>query len=149
MYKKHKTKINLYNYNLARNKVSSKIRLNNKTKENKIAKNIKQNPKAFYQYIASKTLKKEGVSDLTDKDGVLKSNDKDKSNILNNFFSSVFTQEDNTNIPEFIYDKEINTPLNTCSISIQDMENALNNLNISKSPGPDNFHPHFLKFSSK
>ena len=149
MYKKHKTKINLYNYNLARNKVSAKIRLNNKTKENKIAKNIKQNPKAFYQYIASKTLKKEGVSDLTDKDGVLKSNDKDKSNILNDFFSSVFTQEDNINIPEFKYDKDINTTLNTCSISINDMENALNNLNISKSPGPDNFHPHFLKLSSK
>ena len=148
IYKKHKTKTNLYNYNIARNRVSSKIRLNNKLKENKIAKNIKQNPKAFYQYIASKTLKKDGVSDLINVEGNLTSNDSDKCNILNNFFSSVFTQEDD-NIPDFKHDKTIDIPLNNCSITDKDMEKALSNLNHSKSPGPDNFHPKFLKNASK
>ena len=148
LYKKYKTKTSLYNYNLARNRVSSKIKLNNKLKENKIAKNIKHNPKAFYQYIASKTLKKEGVSDLINNNGKLITDDKEKCNILNNFFSSVFTKEDLDNVPKFQCSKSINTPLQTCSISVDDMKKALENLNANKSPGPDNFHPDFLKNSS-
>ena len=58
VYKKYKTKTSLYNYNLARNRVSYKIKSMKINKESKIAINIKHNPKAFYQYIASKTLKK-------------------------------------------------------------------------------------------
>ena len=55
IYKKYKSKTSLYNYTLARNLVSYKIRSMKINKETKIAKNIKQNPKAFYQYVASKT----------------------------------------------------------------------------------------------
>ena len=90
LYKKYKTKTNLINYTQTRNKVSYKIKLLKQHKENKIAKNIKTNPKAFYQYIASKTIKKEGVSDLTDSNGNLTSNDQEKCEILNSYFSSVF-----------------------------------------------------------
>ena len=41
------------------------------SKETNIAKNIKQNPKAFYQYVASKTLKKEGIAELENEKGEL------------------------------------------------------------------------------
>ena len=40
IYKKYRTKKSEYNYNMARNRVSSKIRKMNKNKENKIAKNF-------------------------------------------------------------------------------------------------------------
>ena len=148
-YKKYKTVTNFLNYNIARNKVSSKIRLMKKMKEKKIAKEIKHNAKAFYQYIASKTIKKEGVADLVDENGILTSNDEDKCNIINNFFSSVFTQEDTSNIPTFNCINNVDTSLTNCSITIQDMEKALSSLNQNKSPGPDNFHPKFLKNVSK
>ena len=46
-----------------------------RNKENKIAQNIKSNPKAFYQYVASKTTKKEGIYGLTDKDGNITNDD--------------------------------------------------------------------------
>ena len=148
-YKKFKTTVNLLNYNIARNKVSSRIKFMKKKRENKIAKEIKHNPKAFYQYIASKTMKKEGVAELVNKEGKLTSDDKEKCNIINDFFSTVFTHEDVSTVPVFNHDKPINTFLETCSITIQDMEKALNNLNSNKSPGPDNLHPKFLKLSSK
>ena len=45
-------------YNVARNKVSYKIKSMKVIKIDK--KNTKHNPKAFYQYIASKTTKREG-----------------------------------------------------------------------------------------
>ena len=148
-YKKYKSTTNFLDYNLARNKVSCRIRLMKRTKENKIAKEIKQNPKAFYQYIASKTVKKEGVYELVNKEGKLTSDDEEKCILINDFFSSVFTQEDVTNVPIYKCEKDINTPLENCIISLHDMELALNNLNPNKSPGPDNFHPKFLKLSSK
>ena len=82
LYKKYKTKTTFYNYNNARNKVSFKIKQLKKNKENKIAKNIKQNSKAFYQYIASKTLKKDGISDLINEEGNLSSDDTEKYEIF-------------------------------------------------------------------
>ena len=148
IYKKYRTKTAQYNYNIARNRVSLKIKLMKKSKENSIAKNIKNDPKNFYQYVASKTVKKEGIYDLIDKDGKLTSDDKEKCDILNSFFSSVFTIEDTSNIPAFNYDK-ILPPLETCLITIKDMEDALNNLNANKSPGPDNIHPKLLKLCCK
>ena len=54
IYKKYNTQSALNNYNAARNRVSYKIRLMKKSKECDIAKNIKKNPKAFYQYVSSK-----------------------------------------------------------------------------------------------
>ena len=48
-------------YNVARNKVSYKIKSMKVNKVIKIdKKNTKHNPEAFYQYIASKTSKREG-----------------------------------------------------------------------------------------
>ena len=113
-YKKYKTTVNLINYNFARNRVSSRIKRMKKKRENKIAKEIKINPKAFYQYIASKTMKKEGVAELVDKEGKLTSDDEQKCNIINDFFSSVFTQEDVSTVPDFNHEKPINTSLHTC-----------------------------------
>ena len=148
LYKKYKTQTNLLNYNQARNRVSYKIKILKQDKENKIAKNIKSNPKAFYQYVASKTSNKEGVSDLMDSNGVLTSDNEKKCHILNSFFSSVFTKEDSDFIPDFKLDKDIDVFLETCQVSIQEMEKAILNLNANKSPGPDNFHPKLLKLSA-
>jgi len=78
----------------------------------------------------------------------LTSDDKEKCDILNNFLSSVFTQEDLDNVPTFKCPKSINTSLQTCSITVDDMKKALEKLNSNKSPGPDNFHSIFLKNSS-
>ena len=150
IFKKYKTKRAQYNYNQARNRVSLKIKLLNKNKENKIAENIKTNTKAFYQYIASKTVKKEGIHNLINNKGDVLKSDSEKCELLNDFFSSVFTSEDTKNLPEFNYNNFNNIPqLETCSITLKEMEEAISNLNANKSPGPDNFHPKLLKLCSK
>ena len=118
-------------------------------KEIKIAKTIKLNPKAFYQYVASKTTKREGIAELEDTNGNLTNVDKDKCEILNNFFASVFTKENDNEIPNFSYDNCIKNSLNTCTVSEFEVEKALNDLNPNKSPGPDNIHPKYLKLTAK
>ena len=72
---------------MARRKVLKHIRSNKRQKEIKIAKNIKSNPKTFYQYIASKSTKKDKIPDLIKQDGSRTTNDEEKSTELNNFFS--------------------------------------------------------------
>ena len=82
---------------------------------------------------------------MINSNGKLTSDDKEKCDILNNFFNSVFTKEDLENVPKFQCPKSINTSLQTCSITVDDMKKALEKLNANKSPGPDSFHPNFLK----
>ena len=62
----------------------------------------------------------------------------------------MYTIEDTNNIPDFKYTHFNSTPsLETCSVSLKEMENAILNLNANKSPGPDNFHPKLLKSCNK
>jgi hypothetical protein len=52
-----------------------------------------------YSYIKSKKQDASGISSLRDNQGYLHSEAKDKAEILNAQFKSVYTQEDHTNIP--------------------------------------------------
>ena len=76
--------------------------------------------------------------------GVLTSNGQETANTLNEYFSSVFTIEHETNIPYF-EDRNFNIILDEITITEKKIEDAINNLKPSKSKGPDTFHPHFLK----
>ena len=64
-----------------------------------VAKYVKSNPKAFYQYVATKTKNKETIPNLLKTDGSFTENDLGKAELLNDYFSSVFTAEDADNIP--------------------------------------------------
>jgi hypothetical protein len=76
--------------------------------------------------------------------GCLTRNDEEKAEVLNKFFSSVFTVEDMKNIPE------INLAKNLCK-ELKDMFNEndvckiLCKIKLNKSPGPDMIHPNVLK----
>ena len=86
---------------------------------------------------------KEGVADLSD--GANKvSSDEGKANLLNKFFSSVFTDEDLTNIPSS-EERDIGFKLSEIFISKDDVSKLLAALHPNKSPGPDGIHPRILK----
>jgi hypothetical protein len=55
-------------------------------------KNAKMNPKAFFLYASSKCKSNDGTSDLKVDQRKI-SSDEGKANVLNQFFSSVFTAE--------------------------------------------------------
>ncbi|XP_076063509.1 uncharacterized protein LOC143038360 [Oratosquilla oratoria] len=63
--------------------------------EKSIAENVKENPKAFWKYIQSKTKSSVSVRELyMNAEKTLRTkNDKEKAKVLAEFFSSVFTQE--------------------------------------------------------
>ena len=142
-YKKYPTKQNWNSYARVRNQVNWLTKKNEKQKEINLAKQAKNNLKPFFTYVSRKTKVKEGVANLEKPDGNLTETDSEKAEVLNNFFTSVFTIETDTNIPTFSNNKDVS--IDSVSVSTEQFKKALLSLNISKSPGPDEIHPRVLR----
>ena len=85
-------------YIQARNNTCKLIKQAKKCHEKKVASQTKTNPKSFWKYVNSKRKCKENVAGLQREDGSLATSDKEKADLLNNFFSSVMTEEDISNL---------------------------------------------------
>ena len=92
----------------------------------------------------SKTKVKAGISDLEKGDGSYAHTDSEKAEVLNEFFSSVFTREDLKDIPE-PRSRNKEDILEDILITDEDVRKKLQKLNPTKSPGPDGLHPRVLK----
>ena len=104
---------------------------------------VKENPKSFWKFVRSKTKSRPGISDLKNENGEWITNDEDKANELNSFFSSVFTKDENDEFPDF--STKTDSSISDIVVTENKVKSLLKKLNISKSTGPDNFHPRFLK----
>ena len=142
-YKKFRTPANYRAYCRARNQVTWALRKAEKDTEKSIAKNIKSDPKRFYSYVSTKTKPKVKIADLQKEDGTLTQSVKEKAEVLNTFFSNVFTNEDTTCIPHF--ENRTNEKLTDIVITETDIVNKLSKLDPTKSEGPDGIHPRILK----
>ncbi|CAM4595088.1 unnamed protein product [Lepidochelys kempii] len=108
-----------------------------------LAKGIKTNSKRFYSHVNKKKTKKEEVGPLNTEDGVEIKDTLGMAQYLNKYFASVFnkTKEDireNGSVTNGNEDMEVD-------ITISEVEAKLEQLNGTKSGGPDNLHPRILK----
>ena len=69
--------------------------------------------------------------------------DQQKADVLQDYFSSVFTNEDNSDIP-FFADREYQEKLSSFDITEEMVNKKLNKLKVNKSSGPDKIHPRVL-----
>ena len=63
--------------------------------------------------------------------------------VLNKFFTSVFTQEDQERLPAF-EKRPCSSELTHLNITSEDVKQLFGKLKTSKSPGPDDLHPRVL-----
>ena len=147
---KCKDKLILDEYKKISNRVRKQTREASKEEQMKIAKECKNNPKKFWNYVRSKTNSHDKIADLHIKDEMqtdkVISSSQEKANILCDYFSRVFNKDAGRD--DIFGTKKHNTHILTMaslSISIEDIIKKLNNLNIFKSPGPDQLHPKILK----
>ncbi len=117
-----------------------------KSFERKLAGEVKQNPKGFFKYARSKLKTKVPVADLLKPDGSTTQSDTEKAETLNNFYSSVFTNEDTDNIPPF--ELRSNVSIDALHTSPEEVLKKLKDLKPDKSPGPDGLHPRVLRETS-
>ena len=112
--------------------------------EKGVSENFKQNPKAFWKYVKSKTRYQPPVSELATEDGKITSNI-DKAELLNKTFAKVFKVEDpNDPIPN-LENYPIEIPAEEINITIELIVNKIKLLNENKAWGPDDIHPKLLK----
>ena len=136
-------------YNKIWNQVRRLTRNITKEYERQIAKNAKQNPKAIWRYINSKSKTKENIGKLlkdpTKPNLELAESDKEKAEILADYFSSVFTKEPEGPIPTL---EGLETPediMEDVIVTEDEVKKVLQKLQTDKAQGPDQMHPYFLK----
>lgn len=81
---------NVSSYKKSRNEATSSIRQAKHNYEYSICSKVKEEPKLFWSYVKSKCKTRDKVCDLMKDDGTLTNSGKEKAEILNNFFVSVF-----------------------------------------------------------
>ena len=134
-------------YTRCSNKLRSLTRRLRRDFEVKLVRNIKSNPKAFWRYSNTRLKTKCGLEDLTDDSGKTVSDDRGKAQLLNAFFSSVFTHEDLSQIPEPTA-RFTGTPIETVTITAEAVRQKLSSLKTDTAPGADGLHPKLLQLAS-
>ena len=133
-------------YIKARNKAKRMTRQTKRCFEKEIGNSCKNNPKVFWSHVRNKLNTKSGIAPLleniNDKKSI-KFDDNEKANILQQQFSSIFTQEPEEEIPS------LNKRTDICVLNINVTEvmvrNEIRGLNINKSCGPEEIHPRLLQ----
>ena len=94
---------------------------------------------------------KESVGPIEDDQGNLIKDEKQMANIFSEFFKSVFTREDITNIPEpeQIYKGTAEEQITDVNINVERVKKKLKEMNASKAPGDDDINPALLKETSE
>ena len=124
----------------------NKLIKNAKISEDKrVAVASKENPKEFYAHVNSRKPIKNSIGPLRDPEGKLVSVDLKKAELLNNYFTSVFTIEDTSQIPEPIIKYEGPQLLDKITFTVEDVKKKIKKLNKFKSPGPEGIHPREIK----
>ena len=106
---------------------------------------IEEQPKAFWSHVQQKLKTKSGVGPLLENNNDITStkfDDKEKANILQKQFSSVFTREPDNDIPEI--EKRTNLIIKDLTATEEIVKREIMQLNVNKSCGPDEIHPRLL-----
>ena len=104
--------------------------------------NVKQNPKKFWNYVkACKNVTTR--AECLKRNGNIMTDDKDKTEILNNQFNSAFRTEIPVRIPTTeSYDIPV---MNDINCSVYEVCKLLKNIDVNKAQGPDGIAPKILK----
>ncbi len=102
------------------------------------------NVNRFYKFANSKLKSRQGLAHLVRVDGTLTCDDKEKSEILNTFFGSVFTR-DNGRVPEFRKKVENDVSLSEIVFTPAKVQKVLKKLPNKLSRSPDGIPSLFLK----
>ena len=125
--------------------VDKLIRRAKLNEEDRVAAAAKDSPKAFFAHVNSRKPVKNTIGPLKDRTGSIISTDEGMANIFNEYFASVYTEEDTSEIPIVPIVYRGNNPLRKIEITVDKVKMKLKKLNSNKSAGPDGFYPRVIK----
>ena len=143
-WRRTKTEEDRKMYTRASNQVNWMCKKAVRRLEKDIASGVKENPKAFWSYVKTKITARESIGSLIKSDGTTTETDIEKSQVLQDFFISVFTREDLQNMPT-PPEIDLELALTIFAVVPSDVFEFLRNLKPNKSQGPDGLHPRLLQ----
>ena len=145
MYIRTKTSEVRYMYNKVRNEVTKMMKETRKENQQKIAKQCKENPKAFWNYVNRRRKTQESMADLRkeiDGNEIVIRDDRVTAEMLAILFSSVYVTEKTLESEKLKFKTpDIYQEMPNLLIDENVVYKKLNELNVVKSPGPDKIHP--------
>ena len=141
--KTHGTVENMNNYKKLEKELIVKLKNAKKGMEKKLANSTNNNAKTFANYIKSKTKSHTGIGPLKDADGHLITDDKKMAEKLNNFFASVFTNENIHDIPT--REQETNIEVESVSFTKNIIRDKIKGLKANSASGPDGISTNILQ----
>ena len=144
-YKLTQSQADKLEYNKIRREAKRFIKISKKLQEQHIAANCKQNPKEFFRYIREKKVLRSTIGPLQSAEGKNVTDEREMADILNNYFASVFTVEENRNALPVPPRQRVAAHLFGFEIMEDDVMHVIDKLKVCKSPGPDKIYPRILK----
>ena len=137
------------NYKDALNQATTEIRKSKRNFEKNLAGNIKNDSKSFYayHYVRSKQKVRDKVGQLENNSGNIISDGFQMAEVLNEYFSSVFTTEDISTLPVPFTKFEGNKSkyLGQLFVTPERIAKKIKKMKDNKSPGVDGIPPKLLK----
>ena len=143
VYRQSKISGDFDEYRRLARRVKSSIRAAKRSEELRVARLCKENPKEFFGYVNSRKPIRRTIGPLRNEEGTLKHSDAENANLLNDYFSSVFTEECGP-IPQPT-DSYSGEKLEAMDFTEGEIKKKIADLKTNKSPGPDGFLPKVLK----
>ena len=138
----------LQNYKATEKLLKKGIRNSKKNYERKLASDAKNNPKNFYSYLKSKSSNKETIGPLIKVDGNETKNDTEVAQTLNDFFATVFTEENLENMP-VLENVQPDNPMSEVIFTTEKVVKKIDKLKLKSAPGPEGITPKILKTFSE
>ena len=113
--------------------------------ESKVARHAKTEPKLFWSTVRSRLARKSTIQNVTCDDGTITSDDLETAETLNNYFSSIFSEHMDSDVPSVA--SKTNLKLDDLDFSMNALRNIVNTLPVSSAPGPDGMSYSFIRFS--
>ena len=144
-YKSTHSQADKLEYTRMRRETKRLIKISKKLHELHIASNCKVNPKDFFRYVREKKTLKSTIGPLLSAEGEIVTDERETADILNDYFTSVFTVEEDRGEEATPFQMTVAAQLFLVDITQEDVMHVIDKLKICKSPGPDKIYPRMLK----
>jgi hypothetical protein len=143
LWKEAKKGRNREQYEEADTRVQKLIRNAKRNYEKRLATGNGGNNRSFYSYVKQRTKSRPSIGPLRNEKKEMVSDDQGMTELLNNFFGSVFTREDTANIPVA---KEMEAEnMKEVVITAKMVRTKIKSLKEASAAGPDNVGPRLLR----
>jgi len=136
VWKKEKNK-DSQEYREIEKKVKNLIRNAKRNYERKLARQSKENSRPFYAYLKRKTKSRTSVGPIRDSNGDTITDPGKMAELINNYFSSVFTREADGPPPTTDEEVHLQSELTNFHITVNKVKEKIRKLRPAAAPGPD------------